>query len=206
MACNRRTQITEYGIQVFLARHREIRQLKRLHAPGLHGFRVWPSSWLLMDFFKRRGLPEAANVMELGCGWGLAGIYCAKRYGALVTGVDIDPEVFPYLRLHARTNQVNIAEITKGFEGLRQDHLNKTDVMIGADICFWDAMVGTLRRLIDRALEGGVRQVIIADPGRVTFNRLADDCVKSLGGEIIESSVLRPYPIEGRILMIGSSA
>ena len=61
--------------------------------------------------------------MEVGCGWGLLGIYCAKKYGARVTGVDIDSEVFPYLNLHAEINQVEISTLKKGYDGLRGNHL-----------------------------------------------------------------------------------
>ncbi|MBN2374214.1 class I SAM-dependent methyltransferase, partial [bacterium] len=97
-----------YGIHALYARHRAIRKLKQTHPPTYHGFRVWPSSWLLMDFLNKRGIPRGSHVLDVGCGWGLGGIYCAKNYHAAVTGIDIDPEVFPYLRLHAQINNVKI--------------------------------------------------------------------------------------------------
>ena len=106
MIYNKKTEIIEYGVHVYRSRHKKIRQLKHQHSPCYHGFRVWPSSWLLMDFFERTNLPKGTRVMEVGCGWGLGGIYCAKKYGAAVTGVDKDPQVFPYLLLHAEINSI----------------------------------------------------------------------------------------------------
>ena len=47
--------------------------------------------------------------MEIGCGWGLLGIYCAKKYDSRVISVDLDAEVFPYLELHTRVNDVEIS-------------------------------------------------------------------------------------------------
>ncbi|MCP4577139.1 MAG: methyltransferase, partial [Deltaproteobacteria bacterium] len=173
-----------------------------VHSPSYHGFRVWPSSWLLIDFFKHRGLPYGTRVMEVGCGWGSAGIYCAKAHGAIVTAVDIDPEIFPYLRLHTEINEVKIATMRKGFDELTNKHFEHVDVMIGADICFWDGMVDPLKRLIHRALLGGVRLVVIADPGRPTFCELAEDFVEKRGGEILDWAVKRPHYIQGQILKI----
>jgi predicted nicotinamide N-methyase len=155
-----------------------------------------------MDYFKRRGLPEGARVMEVGCGWGLSGIYCAKKHGAVVTGVDIDPEVFPFLRLHAGINNVEIVTIKKGFDGLRSRHLKAVDVLIGADICFWPKMVDPLKRLIKRSLSAGVELVVIADPGRLPFEKLGEYFVKNWRGDLLDWTVQRPKRIKGRILEV----
>ena len=143
--------------------------------------------------------------MEVGCGWGLAGIYCAKKHRAMVTGVDIDPEVFPYLCLHADVNEVKIRTMKRGLEGLRGEHLRDFDIMIGADICFWDKMVDPLKRLILRALRAGVHLVLIADPGRSPFDELGQYFIKKGIGEMLDWTVQRPRRIQGRILKIRSS-
>ncbi len=49
--------------------------------------------------------------MEVGCGWGLLSIYCAKNFQAQLTGVDADKNVFPFLKLHAKANGVKIKRI-----------------------------------------------------------------------------------------------
>lgn len=200
-----RNEIREYGLRVFRPRHHRIRELKRLHPASCHGFRLWPSSWLLMDFLNHQGLRKGARVMELGCGWGLAGIFCAKNRDAEVTSVDIDSEVFPYLQIHTQINQVQVSTIHLGFDDLASSHLKGIDVLIGADICFLDSLADSLRALIARALGEGVQLVAIADPGRTSFERLGRDFVRERRGEVRCRSVQRPYPIEGRILQIGAS-
>lgn len=155
-----------------------------------------------MDYFKRRGLKKGAHVMEIGCGWGLAGIYCAKKYDASVTGVDIDPEVFPFLNLHADINRVKINTLRRSYSGLTEQHLKGKDVMIGADICFWDKQVEQLKRLIVRALKLGVGLVLISDPGRPTFEKVGEYFKKKYDGEILDWTVQRPRPIRGSILKI----
>ena len=194
-----------YGVRLLLSQHPEIRSLKQFYAPSVHGNRLWKSTWLLIDYLQRRGLPEGARVMEIGCGWGLLGIYCAKKYGAEVTAVDLDPEVFPYLDLHAKVNGVQIFTLKKDFDGLRIKHLKEVDLLIGADVCFWDDMVKPLKKLILRALRAKVQQVLISDPGRPPFEEVAEYFASRRGGEILDWMAQRPRRTEGRILKINSS-
>jgi predicted nicotinamide N-methyase len=201
---NTKKEIRAYGIRVLLSRHPEVRKLKRLNFPSNHGNKFWTSSWLLMDYFKRRGLPNNSRVMEVGCGWGLLGIYCAKKHGAAVTGVDIDPDVFPYLRLHSEINNVEITTLRKGFNGLTGRLLTNVDELIGADICFWEKMVDPLRRLIRRSLRAGVQRVLIADPGRSPFEDLGEYFVERGRGQILDWSIRHPRNIQGRILEIAN--
>ena len=202
MSSTAKNEIRAYGVRVFLSRHPEVRKLKRLNFPSVHGNKHWRSNWLLMDYFRRRGLMEGARVMEVGCGWGLAGIYCAKKHGAIVTGVDIDPEVFPYLCLHADINKVRIKTMKRGFGGLTGKYLQNVDVLIGADICFWDTMVVSLKRLILRALRASVGLVLIADPGRSPFEELGRYFVEKGSGEILNWTSQRPRRIQGQILKL----
>jgi predicted nicotinamide N-methyase len=204
MTCNGKTEISAYGVRAFRSRHPNIKKLKRLHTPYFHGFRVWRSSWLLMDFFKHRGLPLGTQVMDVGCGWGLAGIYCAKEHHAIVTSVDIDSDVFPYMRMHADINNVTVGMLNKSFDELSCEQFRNIDVLIGADICFWDRMVGSLKSLICRALHEGVQMVVIADPGRSTFHTLGGYFTEDGTGRILDWSVKSPYPIQGQILTIAS--
>ena len=195
-------ELWAYGVRVLLSRHPAIRRLRRISSPSRHGNKFWTSSWLLMDYFKRNGLAEGSRVMEIGCGWGLASIYCAKKHGAKVTGVDIDPDVYPFLELHAAINKVEMSFMRKGFDGLTGRLLEGTDVLIGADICFWENMFDSLRRLTRRALRAGVGLVLIADPVRSPFEELGDYFEEKMGGEVLDWMVNRPRHIRGQILKI----
>jgi len=144
--------------------------------------------------------------MEIGCGYGLLGIYCAKKYGAKVISVDLDTEVFPYLELHAKVNEVEISTLKKDFDGLRIKHLKEVDLLIGADVCFWDTLAKPLKNLVLRALRAGVQQVLISDPGRPPFEEIGEYFASKKGGEILDWTAQRPRRSEGRILKIGSFA
>jgi len=199
-------EIRAHGVRLLLSRHPEIRKLKRLHNPTIHGNKLWSSSWLLMDYLGHRGLPKRTHLLEVGCGWGLAGIYCARKHGAMVTGVDKDAEVFPYLRVHAHINRVKILTLKADLRNLRMREMKQVDVVIGADICYWNSMVDPLRKFIRRALRSGVKQVLVTDPGRPTFEKIAAYFVNKGTGEVLDWKTRRPRLIEGRIFKIGSDS
>lgn len=103
-------------------------------------------------------------MLDAGCGWGLAGVYCARR-GARVVGFDIDPEVLPIAQFHAQYNHVTISTQTRGFDAVDADMLNGVSWVVGADICFRGDLIDPLFGLAERACAAGVRMAI-ADPGR----------------------------------------
>ena len=195
-------EIDAYGIKVLLSSHPAIRSLKRQFIPSSHGNRFWWSSWLLMDYFKRNGLPKKSRILEVGCGWGLASIYCAKKHKAVATGADIDRNVLPYGKFHAEINNVNVSFIQKGFEQLNKKDLENYDIILGADICFWDNMTGLLKNLILRAKRAGVKQVFISDPVRSPFERLCEYFNRERGGEVLDWTASEPREILGQILKI----
>ena len=130
---NKQTARQAYGITVLKAADPRIRKLKKDYTPFIHGNKFWNSSWCVMDFLARQGLPQEANVLEIGCGWGLAGMYCAKNHSANVLGMDADSAVFPYLKLHAEINDVEVGTWRCKFEKVKKKDLKGTNLIIGAD-------------------------------------------------------------------------
>jgi predicted nicotinamide N-methyase len=161
-----------YGILMLENKHKAVRRLKKEHEPSVHGHKTWNASFLLMDYLLYHPMPKRSRVLELGCGWGPAGVFCARQFKARVTGVDIDKDVFPYMALLAETNGVELTPKVSGFENLTKRELAEFDVIIGSDICFWDSLVDTLEKLVNRALKAGVKRVVLTDPGRPTFDEL----------------------------------
>jgi predicted nicotinamide N-methyase len=196
---------TYSGLNILNAGHSEIRRLKVLgHIPEIHGHKFWNSSFLMMRYLKKHPLQEGTRVLEIGCGWGLLGIFCAKEFNARVTGADLDPNVFPFLDLHARINGVKVQTLRRGFEQLTVKDLSNYDVILGADVCFWDQLSPVLYNLIRRSLRAGVQQILIGDPSRSPFNELADRCVDELHPvEIIERRMTRPIRARAEILVVG---
>jgi predicted nicotinamide N-methyase len=191
-----------YGVYLLQSQHRLVRSLKRIYEPSVHGHKAWSSSFILMDYLLHEPFRRGSRVMEIGCGWGPASVFCAKRFNARVTGVDMDKDVFPFLDVMAEINQVKIKSLVSRFEDLTVRRLGEERMVIGSDICFWDSLVKPLFNLIQRAVKGGVTRIVIADPGRPTFYELAEMCQARLGGELQEWYAVEPNHATGEVLEI----
>lgn len=193
------------GIKALQSRHPAIRRLKRQQqGHSAHGNKVWRSSFVLMDYLTTYPPTASSRILDVGCGWGLTGIFLAQQYSANVTGIDIDPNVEPFLQLHASINKCSIVFQARGFETLTQADLSTYDSIIAADICFWDEMVRPLIDFIHLATESGVKKITIADPGRPPFWELAEYCTQSLGAEIVTRRIYQPWKTEKFILSINN--
>ena len=50
--------IRAYGLNVLLSHFPEVGKLRCVHVSSYHGNKFWASGWLLMEFFRCRGLPQ----------------------------------------------------------------------------------------------------------------------------------------------------
>lgn len=191
-----------YGIYLLDPRHRLIRRLKKAYQPSVHGHKTWNSSFLLMDYLQHEPLPKRARVLEIGCGWGPGSVFCASRFKARVTGLDIDSDVFPFLEVLAVLNDVEVTPLPGRFEKLGPADLAAFDVIVGSDICFWDKMVKPLNRFVNRALEAGVKRIIISDPGRPTFYEFCDLARQRQRVELQEWYSTEPEYFTGEVVEI----
>ena len=76
-----------------------------------------------MDYLEERPIGRGSRVLEVGCGWGPGSVFCASRFGADVTAIDIDEEVFPFMDVLAALNDVTVASKVTRFEKLNDEYL-----------------------------------------------------------------------------------
>ncbi len=185
------------------ASHPAIRRAKRNNeAPEIHGNKLWKSSCLIIDYLHRNPEPRPRRVLDAGCGWGIGGIWCARHFGAAVTSVDADRNVFPFLEVTAELNGVRTEPRVCRFERLGKRDLSSFDTLIAADVCFWDELVGPVANLVNRAVDAGVERIIIADPERPTFHTMAERCLARHGGELINWRTRGALAASGALLVI----
>lgn len=197
---------TEYrcrGAIMPTASHPAIRKVKRQgNYPSIHGNKLWKSSLLLIDYLNKNPPEAATTVLDAGCGWGLAGIWCARKLGSEVISVDADDEVFPFLQAVAELNKVSTTTRQARFQELRRKDLRNIDLLIAADICFWDELVDPVFKLIDRAVKAGVKQIVIADPERSSFLEMAERSMQKHYGDLLEWEISKPVKARGALLVI----
>ncbi|MGJ8685905.1 MAG: class I SAM-dependent methyltransferase [Spongiibacteraceae bacterium] len=192
-----------HDILILKKSHKIIRRMKRiLPEPEIHGYQVWGSSFLIMDYLLKNPPKKKTKLIEVGSGWGILSIFCAEKFKAQVTAVDADEHVFPYLESHALLNDVTIKPLVARYEELGEKELKGQKIMLGGDICFWNSLVTPLYSAIESALAAGVETIIIADPGREPFHKLARKCKKNFNAELIDWEVKEPKSVTGELLII----
>jgi predicted nicotinamide N-methyase len=170
--------------------------------PSIHGNKLWKSSRLLIDYLHKNRPTDCDTVIDVGCGWGISGIWCAKKLGATVTSVDADPDVFPFLEAAASLNGVSTTALVSTFEKLSTRQLSRFDMLIAADICFWDELVDPVFNMVNRAVKAGVKKIVIADPERSTFLEMAQRCEAKFAAETIEWQTSSPVKARGALLIL----
>jgi len=119
-------------------------QVRELHGESL-GSSLWASAGLLTHFLWAY-LPSARarkggqlRVLELGCGVGLPGIFCALCFDCAVTLTDVD-EVLPVTRANVLANgltdKVQVAELVWGWPLPLCAEASHYDLVIGADVLY----------------------------------------------------------------------
>lgn len=190
------------GLTVLKNNHRLIRRLRDYHGyPSHHGNKLWASSLVLMDYLSQYPLARNSTLLEVGCGWGIAAIFCAKRWRCRVSGLDIDPSVLPFAQLHAELNGVSLTPFAKSYQRASATFLGQFDQVIGADICFWDELSAPLFNLSRRAVKAGAR-VVLADPGRAPFMAMAERACAHLGGQLHAHALTGPNATSAWVLDI----
>lgn len=195
--------IHHLGLKVLRSTHPAVRKIKRLQqGHTAHGNKVWRSSFALIDYLETNPIEPNSKVLEIGCGWGLSGLYAAKKQNADVTGIDIDASVQAFFELQNSLNDCVLKFEQRSFESFSHKELETFQYIIGSDICFWDEMTDSLLRLLQRAKKSGVKKILIADPGRPPFWELADRCADMFNSEIITRRMYIPWKSEKYILAI----
>lgn len=198
-----RTENRFRGVIMPTASHPAIRRVKRQGvSPSIHGNKLWKSSCLLIDYLNKNRPEHCRTVMDVGCGWGVSGIWCAKTLGSQVTSVDADPDVFPFLEASASVNGVTTTPLVSRFEKLSTKQLAQFDMLIAADICFWDELVNPVYNMVNRAVKAGVKHILIADPERSTFFEMAERCVDRHCADILDWQTSSPIKARGAIMVI----
>lgn len=193
-----------FGITVLKNNHPDIRRIKReVGATVIHGNKFWHASHLLIDYLRTYPPERHWRILEVGCGWGINGIYCAKHYAAKLTALDADNAVFACLDHHAELNGVKITTLKSRFEAVTVAKFSEFDMVIGSDICFWSEMTKPLYNMINRAHRAGVKRIVMTDPGRGPFREMAEKCCKKYRAVYDNWSVPHPYNTSGLVLDIG---
>ncbi len=190
-----------YGTWLFEDSHKTVKKIIKKCDFSAHGDKHWESSYLLMDYFSLNKPKKKTRVLDVGCGWGPAAINLAEL-GCEVTGLDVDGDVFTFLDAQAEINGVVVDTIEGDMDCMKKKDLAEFDIIIGSDICFWDELRDEWFKMLKRAASAGVKQLVLADPGRGPFDELGEKCEKLWPTDMRDWYSVEPKRFEGFILTV----
>lgn len=182
-----------FGLTIYSPEAESIKALQKQHPTSLHGDRLWDASFLLMSYLEENPLPIGSKILDLGCGWGLLSLYLMQKGHYHIIALDADSHVFPYLQAHAQLNQLTMPNtLVADFSTLQEEDLAAYDVILAADVCFWDTMAAMQESLIDKAVAAGVKTILYSDPMRPPFHHLVDYCCEQHFADAFEYEINLP--------------
>jgi predicted nicotinamide N-methyase len=130
---------------------------------------LWPSARMLAKAVLKEPWetysPQPVEVLEVGCGLGLAGVACLAR-GLKVTFSDVDETAVAFAARNAKLNGYPEGFRTRLIDFRCPPDDVKYPVVIGSDLMYEERLVVPLVRLLEAVLApGGV--CLIADPDRL---------------------------------------
>ncbi len=124
---------------------------------------LWPGAYLLSDAVADEPEP-AGQVLEIGCGLGLAGLVGLAR-GWTVKFTDYDSAPFRYIEASVAANGFDVAKSGVGLIDWRQPPPETYALILGADLLYERKLIPLVAHVLDRMLApGGV--ALLTDPGR----------------------------------------
>jgi ETFB lysine methyltransferase len=124
---------------------------------------LWPSSLALATYLWQAVDLQGVEVLELGCGLGLAGI-AANRKGGVVTFTDYEADALAFTRYNAYRNGCQQA-IVRHLDWHAPTLAQTYGVIIAADVLYERANFHPLVQLLQTALRPD-GQFILAEPNR----------------------------------------
>lgn len=140
---------------------------------GSAGSVLWHASYLLVDYLATlRNVTPASQVLELGCGWGLASTFASKRFGARVTAADCNANALRLQNVVSATNRTHVHIRHLSFSDLAEIDLSGFNLLIGFDPCYALSTLPQQLNRMHRCVTQGSVSLVLADRGNDLFFRL----------------------------------
>ena len=125
---------------------------------------IWPSAIGLGHHLFEYPAPAGSEILELGCGIGVAGIAAAAA-GLEVTASDYEEDALAFARFNARMNRLEERVSFRFLDWRNPDLDRKYAIVIGSDILYERPNHEPIQQLLSDTLEPG-GMFLTSDPDR----------------------------------------
>ncbi len=124
--------------------------------------KIWEAAIILSDFFGRTSHDKEAEVLEIGAGMGIVGLFMGSFGYKNVTITDFEDDALDLLRKNAAHNNIDDLQIEKlDWNALKTD--KKYDIICGSELIYSDKFIDPVIDLIHNLLKPGGKVIIAHD-------------------------------------------
>ena len=129
---------------------------------------IWPSGLMLADIMSREDI-TGLNILELGCGLGIASMIINAR-GGKVLATDYHPNAEEFLEENSRLNGLDDTPFLRCDWRAQQENMGRFDLIIGSDLLYEPDHPERLALFISQHANENTT-IIIVDPKRKLQNK-----------------------------------
>ncbi len=132
--------------------------------------KVWPGSFVLETYLRRKVACEGRRLLELGCGVGVLSLLAARLGFASITASDVEENALLFTRANVLKNGledvIEVAAVDVTRPGRDPRLPEPFDVIAASEILYLDELHGPLLNFIERHLADGGQAVFCTDTAR----------------------------------------
>jgi len=160
---------------------------------------LWPSGLMLAEIMSTRDI-AGLDILELGCGLGLASMIANSR-GGKITASDHHPLAAKFMAENTKLNAMQVTRFKQCDWSKPVTGMGQFDLIIGSDLLYEPDHPELLSRFIDVHARAGA-SVIIVDPGRRQMSKFRKKMAQ-LGydscGEVTSQSTMNEHHFKGNV-------
>ena len=159
--------------------------------------RIWEASILLADHLMRIGLKKEQEILEIGAGMGVTGLFLGA-FGHKVTITDREEDALELLRMNVERNRLHNVSVRK-LDWSNPDLSEKFDIICGAEVIYNDSSIPLVMNLCHQYLQLGGSIYLAHDIQRMCIIKFIElvrgkfeikNTIKTLKGENRQNKVV----------------
>jgi len=160
---------------------------------------LWPSGLMLAEIMSTRDI-AGLDILELGCGLGLASMITNRR-GGRITASDYHPLAAEFMVENTKLNDMQTTQFKHCDWNKPVTGMGQFDLIIGSDLLYEPDHPQLLSRFIDVHARLGA-SVIIVDPGRRQMSKFRKH-MSQLGydssNDVASASTMKEHHFKGNV-------
>jgi predicted nicotinamide N-methyase len=114
--------------------------------------KIWEASIVLADHLVQLGLDKALEIIELGAGMGITGLFLGA-FGHKVTITDYEDDALELLQMNVEKNNLVDRVKVRKLDWNRPDLTHKYDVICGSELIYKDSTIEPVIKLFKETLK-----------------------------------------------------